>query len=70
MIWRCIGQGLLKRIMILKDFCSQKIIVLQSHDEMETYTYWHRDPPEWEIVRGNLKRKESKRWLSDILEWR
>ena len=34
----CIGQWLPRQIVILKDYCSQNTIVLQSHGEMKTYS--------------------------------
>jgi hypothetical protein len=47
-----------------------KIIVLKSHDKMDTYNDWHTYSTGWETMRGNLDRKESKRWLGDAFEWR
>ena len=50
-----------------KIYCSQETIILQSHDKMEAYIplkhvqYWMR------ILRENLKRKEIKRWSSEVV---
>ena len=60
LLWRCIGQCSPKTIVILKDYYSQKILVLQSHDEIDTIvidTHTPLNEKQWEET---LKEKRVK----------
>ena len=46
-----------------------KTIVLsytKSHGDMETTTYWHTYPTDWEILRGKLREKKTVRDISNL----
>jgi hypothetical protein len=61
MIWRCIGQWLPKTIVKLKDYCSQKIIIMQSHDEMDTIvtdTHTPVNEEQWEETLREMRVKD------------
>ena len=51
-----LANGYRKTIVLLKDYgYLLTMVILKSHDEMETTAYWHTYPTEWDTMRGRMR---------------